>query len=219
MNAFIHFIMGPMVWIAFLIFILGLIVKLVMIIKDVNARESYIYSYLTLKHSLRSIFAWLIPFFPQSTRQSPVFYFISYIFHLLLFLVPIFLMSHIVLVNDAFQVSWIALGGRLADILTLVVILALVFFTIRRLMVPEVNYLTSFKDYILILIVALPFITGFLAYHQFFLYRPMVIAHVISGEIMLILIPFSRFSHMIVAPLTRAYMGSEFGNVRHAKDW
>lgn len=219
MNAFIDFLMGPMVWIAFLIFILGLVVKLVMIIKDVNARESYIYSYMTWKHSLRSIFAWLIPFFPQSTKQSPVFYFISYLFHLLLFIVPIFLMSHIVLFNEAFQVSWIALDDRLADILTLVVIFALVFFAIRRQTLPEVKYLTSFTDYILILIVALPFITGFLAYHQFFLYRWVTIAHVISGEIMLIAIPFSKFSHMIVAPLTRAYMGSEFGNVRHAKDW
>ncbi|CCK80069.1 MULTISPECIES: TmcC family electron transfer complex membrane anchor subunit [Desulfobacula] len=219
MNAFIDFIMGPMVWVSFLIFILGLIFKIVSIIKDVNAREPYIYSYLTLKHSLRSIFAWLIPFFPQSTKQSPVFYSISYIFHLLLFIVPIFLMSHIVLIDEAFQVSWIALDDGLADILTVVVILALVFFAVRRQKVPEVRYLTSFKDYILLLIVALPFITGFLAYHQFFLYKLMVIMHVLSGELMLILIPFSRFSHMVVAPLTRAYMGSEFGNVRHAKDW
>ncbi|MBU8849220.1 MAG: nitrate reductase [Desulfobacterales bacterium] len=219
MNAFIDFIMGPMVWVAFLIFILGLIFKMVLIIKDINARESYVYSYLTWKHSLRSIFAWMTPFLPQSTKQSPVFYSISYIFHLLLFIVPIFLMSHIVLINEAFQVSWVALDDGLADILTVIVILALVFFAIRRHMVPEVKYLTSYKDYLLLIIVALPFITGFLAYHQFFFYKAMVIAHVISGEIMLILIPFSRFSHMIVAPLTRAYMGSEFGNVRHAKDW
>ncbi|WP_300458891.1 TmcC family electron transfer complex membrane anchor subunit [Desulfobacula sp.] len=219
MNAFIAFIMGPMVWIAFLIFILGLIFKLVVIIKDVNARESYVYSYLSVKYSLRSIFAWLIPFFPQSTRQSPVFYAISYIFHLLLFIVPVFLMSHIVLVNEAFQLSWFALDDTLADILTVIVVLALVFFAVRRQTVPEVKYLTSFNDYVLLIIVALPFITGFLAYHQFFFYRQMVIAHVISGELVLILIPFSKFSHMVMAPLTRAYMGSEFGNVRHAKDW
>jgi nitrate reductase gamma subunit len=219
MNAFIAFIMGPMVWIAFLIFILGLIFKLVVIIRDVNARESYVYSYLSLKYSLRSIIAWLIPFFPQSTKQSPVFYSISYIFHLLLFIVPVFLMSHIVLVDEAFQLSWIALDDTLADVLTVIVILALVFFAIRRQTVPEVKYLTSFNDYVLLIIVALPFITGFLAYHQFFFYRQMVIAHVISGELVLILIPFSKFSHMVMAPLTRAYMGSEFGNVRHAKDW
>ncbi|MCK5836755.1 MAG: nitrate reductase [Desulfobacula sp.] len=219
MNAFIAFIMGPMVWIAFLIFILGLIFKLVVIIKDVNARESYVYSYLSLKYSLRSIIAWLIPFFPQSTKQSPVFYSISYIFHLLLFIVPVFLLSHIVLVNEAFQLSWFALDDTLADILTVIVVLALVFFAIRRQTVPEVKYLTSFNDYVLLIIVALPFITGFLAYHQFFFYRQMVIAHVISGELVLILIPFSKFSHMVMAPLTRAYLGSEFGNVRHAKDW
>jgi len=145
--------MGPMVWAAFSVFFFGLLFKIVIIIKDVNARESYIYSYLTLKHSLRSIFAWLIPFFPQSTKQSPIFYSISYIFHLLLFIVPIFLMSHIVLINEAFGISWIALDDSVADILTILVIIALVFFAIRRQMVPEVKYLTSLKDYILLLIV------------------------------------------------------------------
>jgi nitrate reductase gamma subunit len=62
-------------------------------------------------------------------------------------------------------------------------------------------------------------VTGFLAYHQIFSYEWMVIAHVLSGELLLVMIPFSRFSHMITAPLTRAYTGSEFGNVRHARDW
>jgi hypothetical protein len=74
-------------------------------------------------------------------------------------------------------------------------------------------------DYILLIIVMLPFLTGFLAYHQFFLYKWVMIAHILSGELMLIVIPFSRFSHMLTAPLTRAYTGSEFGNVRHARDW
>lgn len=46
-----------------------------------------------------------------------------------------------------------------------------------------------------------------------------MIVHILSGEFMLIIIPFSRFSHMIFAPLTRAYAGSEFGNVRNARDW
>jgi hypothetical protein len=36
---------------------------------------------------------------------------------------------------------------------------------------------------------------------------------------MLAVIPFTRLVHMVFAPLTRAYMGSEFGGVRHAQDW
>ena len=72
---------------------------------------------------------------------------------------------------------------------------------------------------IILAIVIAPFATGFLAYYQWFGYKIFVIIHILSGEIMLVTIPFSRLSHMITAPLTRAYMGSEFGGVRHAQDW
>ncbi|MCD4741286.1 MAG: respiratory nitrate reductase subunit gamma, partial [Desulfobacteraceae bacterium] len=143
----------------------------------------------------------------------------SYIFHVLLFVLPIFLLSHVTLLEESMQWSWFTLSDSVADILTIVVILALVFFSIRRVTVPEVKFLTRMSDFLFILNVALPFITGFLAYHQFFAYKSIVIAHVISGELMLILIPFTRFFHMFMAPFTRAYIGSEFGNVRHAKDW
>ncbi|MCP4022357.1 MAG: respiratory nitrate reductase subunit gamma [Desulfobacteraceae bacterium] len=219
MNAFIDFLMGPMVWISFVVFIFGLLFRILMIIKEINEKEKFILSYLSPRYGLRSIVSWLIPFLPQSTRNQPVFYAVSYMFHLLLFIVPIFLLSHIVLFNESFQISWIALNDTFADILTLIIIFFLGFFAIRRVMVPEVRYLTTYMDYLLILVVALPFVTGFLSYHQFLAYRWITIIHVISGELMLILVPFTRFSHMIFAPFTRALTGSEFGYVRHAKDW
>jgi nitrate reductase gamma subunit len=219
MNSFIAFIMGPMVWISVIIFLGGLTFKLVGILSAVRQKEPYIYSYVTLKHSLRSIGAWMIPFFPRSARMSPIYYGISYLFHILLFLVPLFLASHIVLINEAFQISWPALNDFVADGLTVVVIAALIFFIFRRAMVPEVKYLTGAMDDILILVVLLPFLTGFLAYHQWIAYQWITVIHILSGELMLIIIPFSRFSHMLNAPLTRAYMGSEFGHVRQARDW
>jgi nitrate reductase gamma subunit len=82
-----------------------------------------------------------------------------------------------------------------------------------------VRYVTSASDYIILAIVAAPFITGFLAYYQWFGYQFFLNLHILTGEIMLVAIPFTRLSHMLFAPLTRAYMGSEFGGVRHAKDW
>ena len=219
MNAFIDFIMGPMVWVSFLIFLGGLGFKTAGFIRELNTEEPYVFSYLTLFHSLRSIGAWLIPFFPVSTRKKPFFYAISYLFHLLLFAVPIFLSAHVVLVQEAFNMSWPVFYDHTADALTVFVIAALLFFCGRRLVVPEVKFLTAPSDFLLIAVVLLPFLTGFLAYHQFFAYRWVMIVHVLSGELMLIMIPFSRFSHMMFAPFTRAYTGSEFGNVRHAKDW
>ena len=79
--------------------------------------------------------------------------------------------------------------------------------------------MTSASDYVILAIVAAPFVTGFFAYHQWFAYRSFMILHILTGEIMLVAIPFTRLSHMIYSPFTRAYMGSEFGAVRHARDW
>ncbi len=219
MNPIIGFIMGPMVWISAFIFIFGLLFKFMTILKEVHEKERYLLSYITVRHSLRSIIAWLIPFFPRSTRIRPVYYTISYLFHVLLFILPIFLLSHIVLINESINVTWPFIHDTTADVLTIAIIFALIFFSLRRVWVADVRFLTSLKDHLLILAVLLPFVTGFLAYHQLFLYKWMVMAHVLSGEFLLVIIPFSRFSHMITAPLTRAYTGSEFGNVRHSRDW
>ena len=219
MNAFIDFIMGPMVWFSFLICIGGLGVRAAGFIRELKQKEPYIFSYMTVFHSLRSMGAWLIPFFPVSTRKKPFFYGISYLFHLLLFAVPVFLSAHVVLVQEALNIAWPVLDDHIADTLTVFVIAALVFFWVRRVVVPDVKFLTSSTDFFLIAVVLLPFLTGFLAYHQFFAYRWVMIVHILCGEFMLIMIPFSRFSHMMFALFTRAYTGSEFGNVRHARDW
>lgn len=86
-------------------------------------------------------------------------------------------------------------------------------------MLPEVRFVTEPSDYLLLLIAAAPFISGFMANRQWFDYETVLISHMISGAIMLMAIPFTRLSHMLFFPFTRAYMGSEFGAVRNAKDW
>ena len=219
MHTFIDFITGPMVWISFGVFLIGTAVRLYLFLKLVNEKERFLYSYVSFFHAFRSIGAWLIPFLPKSTRLHPVFYGVSYLFHLLIFLVPLFLLSHIVLFEESMNTAWPFISDPVADILTLTIIAALVFFMIRRMVVPEVKFLTRATDFIFLFLVALPFITGFLAYHQFFAYRVVAVTHILSGELLLILIPFTRFFHMILAPFTRGYMGSEFGYVRHTKDW
>ena len=86
-------------------------------------------------------------------------------------------------------------------------------------MLPEVKFVTFPSDYLLLAIAAAPFVTGFIAHHQWFDYETMVLIHMIAGAVMLMAIPFTRLSHMLFFPFTRAYMGSEFGAVRNARDW
>jgi nitrate reductase gamma subunit len=47
----------------------------------------------------------------------------------------------------------------------------------------------------------------------------MHIIHIVSGEIMIATIPFTRLNHMLLGILTRIYMSSEFGGVKTARDW
>ena len=171
------------------------------------------------RYSLRSILHWITPFATVNWRRQPLLTVVTFAFHICLLVAPIFLVAHVMLWEESFGLSWWTLPDGAAEIMALIVIAGCVFFLVRRLVNPEVQYVTSASDYIILAIVASPFITGVVAYYQWFGYQFFMILHILSGEIMLVAIPFTRLSHMLFAPLTRAYMGSEFGGIRHAKDW
>jgi len=60
MNAFIDFIMGPMVWISMFVFFGGSAYRIYKIYDQVKKKESFIFSFFSLKYGFRSIFAWLM---------------------------------------------------------------------------------------------------------------------------------------------------------------
>lgn len=219
MNSLYNFVAGPLAWVAFILFIGGCLYRLIVMIKEIYQKEPFIFSYFSFKYGFRSILHWLTPFGTTNMKKNPVLTVVTFVFHICLIITPIFLMAHIILWDESFDISWPALPNVVADLMTVLVIFSCAFFLYRRLSQPDVKFLTSTSDYVILGIVAAPFITGFIAYHQLFAYRFMLILHVLSGEVMLAAIPFTRLSHMIYSPFTRAYIGSEFGKVRRARDW
>lgn len=213
------FITGPLAWVAFILFIGGSLYRVVSMFLLVLKKERFILSYMSWKYGFRSILHWITPFATINMRRHPVLTIVTFAFHICLILTPILLLSHVILWEESWNLSWWSLPDRVADFMTIIVIASCIFFLFRRLVSKEVQFVTSFSDYLILAIVAAPFITGFFAYHQWFAYQSFMILHILTGEIMLVAIPFTRLSHMIYAPFTRAYMGSEFGAVRHAKDW
>jgi len=209
---------GPLIWIACIVFIGGMTYQLVSMLKSAK-KDKVVYPYMSLKYGLRSLLHWLVPFASKNMRARYETTIVTFAFHICLFLVPIFLTAHVVMFAFAWGPKWGTLSEGVADWLTVLVILAAAFFLVRRWMLPEVRFVTSISDYILLAVVAAPFVTGFVAHHQWFDYETMVIIHMISGAVMLMAIPFTRLSHMLFFVFTRTYMGSEFGAVRNAKDW
>ena len=219
MHDVYSFVTGPMAWLAFLVFIGGGLFKLGGMFYLVAQKERFIFTYMSWKYSFRSILHWMTPFATANWKLHPVLTIVTFAFHICLLATPLFLLSHIILWDEAWNISWWSFPDALADVMTLVVIFSCLFFMIRRVRQPEVKFVTSTSDFVILAIVAMPFLTGFFAYHQWFNYKVSLILHILSGEVMLAAIPFTRLSHMIFSPFTRAYMGSEFGGVRHAKDW
>ncbi len=209
---------GPLAWVALLVFFLGTIYRIVSMLIEAR-KDKVVYPYMSLKYGLRSLMHWLIPFGSVNMRKRPVMTIVTFVFHICLVLTPILLLAHIILVYESWTIQWWSLPESVADVMSVLVVLACVFFLVRRIVSPEVQNVTYMSDYVLLAVVMLPFLTGFLAYHQLGPYRPMLILHILAGEIMLVAIPFTRLSHMFFFFFTRAYMGSEFGNVRNSRDW
>jgi nitrate reductase gamma subunit len=219
MHDMYQFVSGPLARLAVTVFIVGSLYRLIQMLVLVHRKEKFIFSFMSWKYSLRSIFHWIIPFAAVNMQMHPIMTIVTFTFHLCLLITPVFLLSHGVLWDEYWNIRLWRLPDTLSDIMTLAVIGCCVFFWVRRLKMPEVRYLTSASDYGLLSIVAAPFVSGFIAYHQWIDYPLFMVVHILSGDILLMAIPFTRLSHMLFSPFTRAYMGSEFGNVRHAKDW
>ena len=213
-----NFVRGPLVWIAFFIFIGGSIYKVRELILMAK-KEGIVMPFLNAKYSFRSILHWILPFGSVNWQKRWVVTTMTFLFHICLVFTPIFLLSHNILWYESWGITWWTLPEGLADIMTMIVIGTCIFFFLRRILAPEVRFVTFASDYLILAIAFAPFITGFLAYHQLLLpYKTMVIIHMIAGAAMLIAIPFTRLAHMFYFFLTRAYLGSEIG-FRRGTDW
>lgn len=218
-NIFYDFLTGPALWFTFSFFLGGLIVRIVHLFRLSLNKDRVIYNHFSPGHGLRSILQWLLPGGSAAMRRQPFFTVVAFFFHLSLLAVPLFLSAHIVLWDEAFGISFWSLPDALADAMTLVLIAAAVFLFIRRRVRPEVRILTSSWDYFLLIMTALPFITGFLAYHQWGPYELMLVLHIGLSQILLIMIPTTKLGHMILFFFTRAFIGFEMGGRRGARSW
>ncbi|MCB2145495.1 MAG: hypothetical protein KQI81_03410 [Deltaproteobacteria bacterium] len=206
---------GPLAWLAFGIFFIGLLYRLVWYIRGLNWQMDRVtYSKNVaygIRGALRSIFFWLVPFGTHGWRFYPGFTILVFVFHICLLATPVFLMGHNVLLLERFGFSLPTLTEGMADIMTLAVIVAAIFIILRRIALPEVRIITKPYDFLVLAIAVAPFLTGFLAYHQVGNYDFWIVVHVLCGEIMLVAIPFTKLSHFLLFFLSRAQLGMDFG--------
>lgn len=210
-----NFVTGPLAWFSFLVFFIGILVRGILYIKGLDAATDRITYNVNrshgIKEAIRSIFYWLVPFGTRGWRTQPVITILFLIFHTSLLVSPLFLTAHNFMLKERWGIQLFSLPDIVSDYLTIAVIVSACGLTLRRIILANVRIITTPWDYILLMITVAPFITGYIAFHQFGHYPFWMIAHILTGELMLVAIPFTKLSHCILFFLLRAQLGMDYG--------
>jgi nitrate reductase gamma subunit len=153
---------------------------------------------------------WLFPL--GKIKDQAVFSLTSIVFHIGILIVPVFLGGHIALWARGLGFSWPAISNSVADVLTIVAIITAVALIIQRVSARATRKLSRFQDYAIPLVVAAPFVTGFLVMHPAwnpFSHQASLFVHIMSGNLAFILMPLTKLSHAILLPSVQ--MVSEVG--------
>lgn len=206
---------GPLAWFAFLVFFIGMIVRSVLYVKGLDSRiDGISYGVNTsygIKTAVKSVFYWLLPFGSRSWRIHPLMTILTFIFHISLLLTPFFLLAHNIILKERWGIWLFTIPESTADLLTIAVIVCALVLLLRRIVLKEVRIITKASDYLVLIIAVAPFVTGLFAFHQASNYQLWLIAHIISSEIMLIAVPFTKLSHCFLFFFTRVQLGMDYG--------
>ncbi len=207
-----HFLTGIGLAVALLIFFVGLIVRLIHYFRGLDWRLERVaykpYLGLGMKGGIHSAFKWLLPFGTYGWRAQPFFTVCFFLLHFGAVLIPLFLIGHTEILRLRLGISFPSMPQPLSDVLTVAAIIGLILIVLRRISLPEVRILTTAYDYFIIALVAVPFVTGFVA--RLGGGEVWLIIHIISGEIMLILAPFTKLSHIALYFASRWQIGADF---------
>jgi nitrate reductase gamma subunit len=218
----VDFIRGQLISIAFVIFILGLIFQLFQFFKLTKKKE-WVYPPSQITSEKKTAGQWvafcLVSLNGTLWKTDPLMMIMTSVFHVFLISVPIFLLGHNIVLDQSWGLSLWSLPESITDILTVVVLICAAFFLARRLFLARVRAITTTYDYVILLIAAAPFLTGYFAYHQWFNYDTVMTLHILAGEVMLITIPFTKLGHMLFFFLYRFLIGSEYSFAKGARAW
>ncbi|MBQ3059929.1 MAG: respiratory nitrate reductase subunit gamma [Desulfovibrio sp.] len=208
------FITGPLFALSLLIFVGGLGLRVILYIRGLDAKlERVAYNFhfsRSIPGALVSIGKWLIPGGTAGWRKQPVAAAAFFLLHVGAIFVPLFVLGHTVLLEDLTGISLPSLPGELADVLTIATLCGLVLLVARRLTSPALRQLNSCQDWLVLAVTILPFFTGLMASFDTASYDTWCILHVLSGELFLILAPFTKLSHIALYFMSRAQLGMDY---------
>ncbi|RJP29430.1 MAG: hypothetical protein C4527_11005 [Candidatus Omnitrophota bacterium] len=212
MEQMLNFAQGPLFRLAFAVLVVGLLRRAILMAWPAyvawrRARDQSI----RWSNYFKDLESWLFPLTHAMTSRL-VFTAVSYFFHVGLILVPIFLADHVSLWTVSISLTLPALPKSVADILTILTMAGVTFLLVSRFVHPMMRKLSKWEDYTVLILILFAFISGYVAGRSWnpISYNAMLLLHVVSAEILMMAVPFTKLSHCILFPFAR--LCSEIGS-------
>lgn len=214
MNTTVDFLLwtkGPAFDIALMIFILGILIRLFEILmlgrrEDLSEAKGE-----TFGPGMRTIITRTVAD-SRALKSAPFTVIGGYIWHIGFFITLLLFIPHIELVNSLLGIKWPGLPNPLVDAIAVVTIVTLAAMLIDRMTHPVKRYLSGPEDYLVWVVTFLPLVTGYLAYHRLVNPYPLVLGlHILSVELLMVVLPFTKLMHSITFIIARWYNGAMAG--------
>lgn len=200
---------GPFLDGAAIVFLVGMGIRAVQILARPRVRVIEGYARAPAASVLRSFLLWVLPT-PRMWRRNPLVPIAGWVFHLGFFVTLFGTSGHGLIWDHFFGVSWTGLPTGLLAWSAAITLAALVVLVVNHLANPALRVLGTPGQLVTHLIVGLPLLTG-LALTQGWL-EPFTVAmtvHILSAELLLVYIPLSPLSHVLLFFVTRTAWGLE----------
>ena len=137
---------------------------------------------------------------------------VGWIWHLGFLVVVLLFIPHLELIDSLLGFSWPGLPNPVVDAVAAITLVGLVAALVHRLWHPVKQHLSTLEDYLVWALTFLPVFTGYLAYHRLIDPYPLALGlHLLSVEVFLVLLPFTKLTHLFTAFIARWYNGAIFG--------
>jgi nitrate reductase gamma subunit len=197
---------GPLWYIAFGIFLLGVVWRIFSILRVGVAQDIALPKGSGPSGAVRAVFSRFLPRRPVVTRGR-LQLIAGYMFHLGLFVLLFFARPHVDFIAERITgTGWAALPHWGFIIAAEIAFAGLIMLWLHRLLHPVTRLLSTADDYIGTALVFLVMLTGCLALAQSF--EPLRLIHLFLAELLLIYFPFSNLMHAFTFIISRGYTGA-----------
>lgn len=202
---------GPGFDIAMTIFVVGMLLRLLEILSlgtkpDLSAPRGS-----GIEGAVRTVIGRSLPR-KQVFAREPLRIINGYVLHIGFFIVLFLYEPHIELFQTAFGISWPGLPSGMVDAVAAITIVSLVAALVMRLNAKVLRFISTWDDYIAWVVTLLPVLTGYMTYSHLMLpYTMMLAVHILSVELLMVVAPFSKLTHMFSFAVARWFQGYQAG--------